>query len=363
MSRDGRATASCYSLRVSAGRGQHEEKPSRDPRRHAGDGGDAADPNAAAYEDEARPDLEQLLISTSRTFALAIPLLPEPTRHEVTVAYLLFRIADTFEDAARWPRQRRIGALADFARLLAQPPPAAETAALARTWASEVPCDQAGYRDLLAELPQVLDAFFALSPAAVELTREHTLRTARGMAAYVARTDERGELRLRDLEELRGYCYVVAGIVGELLTELFLLDSPALAPSAAALRQRSRAFGEGLQLVNILKDSASDAVEGRRYLPEDLPRAAVLALARDSLRTAAEYVLLLQSQGAARGLVAFTALPVALARATLDRVESAGPGTKLTRPEVYAVMQGVHRALDRGEPPLPPVVLPTTTLL
>jgi farnesyl-diphosphate farnesyltransferase len=313
-----------------------------------------SDPNAAAYEDEARPDLEQLLISTSRTFALAIPLLPEPTRREVTIAYLLFRIADTFEDAARWPRHRRIDALDDFGRLLDRPPAPrepGEAAALARTWASEVPCDQTGYRDLLAELPQVLDAFLALSPAAVDLIREHTLRTARGMAAYVARTDERGELRLRDLEDLRGYCYVVAGIVGELLTELFLLDSPALAAGAAALRQRSRAFGEGLQLVNILKDSASDAVEGRRYLPEDLPRAEVLALARESLRTAAEYVLLLQSQGAARGLVAFTALPVALARATLDRVESSGPGTKLTRPEVYALMQGVHRALDRGESP------------
>ncbi len=343
--------ATCYSLRVSAGRGQHDDEPRLDER------------HSAAYEDEARPDLEQLLISTSRTFALAIPLLPEPTRREVTVAYLLFRIADTFEDAARWPRQRRTAALADFARLLANPPAPPEAAALARAWASEVPCDQTGYRDLLAELPQVLDAFFALSPAAVELTREHTLRTARGMAAYVARTDERGELRLRDVDDLRAYCYVVAGIVGELLTELFLLDSPALAPSAAALRRRSRAFGEGLQLVNILKDSASDAVEGRRYLPEDLPRSEVLALARDSLRTAAEYVLLLQSQGAARGLVAFTALPVALARATLDRVEVSGPGTKLTRPEVYAVMQGVHRALDRGEPPLPVIPLPTTTFL
>jgi phytoene/squalene synthetase len=32
-------------------------------------------------------------------FALAIPLLPEPTRNRVGIAYLLFRIADTFEDA------------------------------------------------------------------------------------------------------------------------------------------------------------------------------------------------------------------------------------------------------------------------
>jgi farnesyl-diphosphate farnesyltransferase len=308
-----------------------------------------AEPAGAGYEDEIRPDLEQLLIATSRTFALAIPLLPEPTRREVTLAYLLFRIADTFEDAARWPRARRVGALETFERLLLHPD-RGQIAATARFWAAEVPCDQPGYRDLLAELEQVLDAFFGLAPAAVELIREHTLRTARGMAGFVERTDDNGELRLRDLDDLRGYCYVVAGIVGELLTELFLLGYPGLAASAGALRERSRAFGEGLQLVNILKDSASDAVEGRRYLPGGVQRAEVLALARANLRAAAEYVLILQRQGADRGLVAFTALPVELANATLDRVEAVGPGAKLTRPEVYALAQRVHRALDRGEP-------------
>jgi len=55
--------------------------------------------------------LDDLLEKTSRTFALSIPMLPEPTRRHVGIAYLLFRIADTFEDAARWPRDRRLAAL------------------------------------------------------------------------------------------------------------------------------------------------------------------------------------------------------------------------------------------------------------
>jgi farnesyl-diphosphate farnesyltransferase len=323
----------------------HREPPGSAPGRQ----GTAASSGEA--DDELRPDLEQLLIATSRTFALSIPYLPEPTRRQVTIAYLLFRIADTFEDAASWPRASRIGALATFERLLTHPD-RREIAATAAAWTAEVPCEQPGYRDLLAEVPQVLDAFFALDPAAVELTREHALRTARGMAGFVARTDERGELVLADLDDLHAYCYIVAGIVGELLTELFLLGHPALAAGAAALRQRSRAFGEGLQLVNILKDSAADAVEGRRYLPANLPRREVLALARANLHAAAEYVLLLQRHGAERGLVAFTALPVQLAYATLDRVEAVGPGAKLTRPEVFALVQRLHGALDRGEPPV-----------
>ena len=66
-------------------------------------------------------NLEQMLEETSRTFALCIPLLPTPTRREVTVAYLLFRIADTFEDAASWSRARKLEALQEFAQLLNAP--------------------------------------------------------------------------------------------------------------------------------------------------------------------------------------------------------------------------------------------------
>ena len=296
-----------------------------------------------------RVDLEQLLIATSRTFALAIPLLPEPTRHEVTIAYLLFRIADTFEDAATWPRALRIEALERFVRLLDRPDPGAALD-VARFWAAEVPCDQTAYRDLLAATPEVLDAFFSLRPAAVDLIRGHTRRTAHGMAGFVARTSDQGELRLRDIPDLQDYCYVVAGIVGELLTELFLLERPELAPVADFLRQGSRSFGEGLQLVNVLKDSASDAIEGRRYLPEGVDREEVIDLARSDLDGAAEYVLALQRAGAERGLVAFNALPVHLAYATLDRIQRLGPGSKLTRSEVFLIVQRLHRALDQGDP-------------
>ncbi len=52
--------------------------------------------------------LDDLLLKTSRTFALSIPLLPEPTRREVGIAYLLFRVADTLEDATLWTARRQV---------------------------------------------------------------------------------------------------------------------------------------------------------------------------------------------------------------------------------------------------------------
>jgi farnesyl-diphosphate farnesyltransferase len=294
-------------------------------------------------------DLEELLIASSRTFALAIPHLPEPTRREVTIAYLLFRVADTFEDATSWPRSLRIDALERFGRLL-DFPHRQEIAEVSGRWAAEVPCEKPEYRQLLGALPFVLDSFFALSPEAVALIREHTRRTVRGMAGFVARTTDDGELRLRDVADLQAYCYVVAGIVGELLTELFLLGRPRLARIAPRLRGYARAFGEGLQLVNILKDSAADASQGRRYLPDGVDRGEVTALARRDLHSASEYVISLQEAGAERGLLAFNALPVRLAHATLDRIEQAGPGSKLTRREVFEIIQRMNRALDQNEP-------------
>ncbi len=294
-------------------------------------------------------DLEDLLVKTSRTFALSIPLLPEPTRREVTIAYLLFRIADTFEDAASWSRQQRIDALETFCDLLARPAPEA-TRRQAASWAAGMPIEHRGYQELMAEVPFVLDAFFALGDEARELVHRHTVRTAKGMAGFVARTDDDGELGLVDLQDLRDYCYVVAGIVGEMLTELFLLDRGRLEPIAGDLRARSRPFGEALQLVNILKDSSFDATEGRSYLPPAVGRSEVLALARGDLTAAGEYVLALQQAGAERGLVAFNALPVLLAVATLEKVERRGPGAKISRPVVYRIVKRMDRALDRDQP-------------
>ncbi len=305
-------------------------------------------------------DLDLLLERTSRTFALSIPLLPEPTRREVTVAYLLFRIADTFEDSSSWPRERRIKALKRFCELVerfdgegvagADGAGLAEADRLAGGWAAEMPLSHAGYRELMADAPFVLEQYAGLADEARKLVCRHTVRTAQGMAGFVAGTDDQGRLQLQTLGDLRDYCYVVAGIVGEMLTELFLLGRPALEAIAPYLRERSRWFGEGLQLVNILKDSAADVREGRAYIPAGVDRSEVFALARRDLEAASEYTVALQEAGAPAGLVAFNALPVRLALATLDRVEREGSGAKISRDEVWQIVASLERALDSGEP-------------
>jgi farnesyl-diphosphate farnesyltransferase len=296
--------------------------------------------------------LDDLLLKTSRTFALSIPVLPQPTRREVTVAYLLFRIADTLEDATDWEPSLKLGELDAFGALL-RGGPVVDATGLAARWREHPPLENPGYLELLSDLPAVLEAFESLADTARELVRVHTLRTVERMSDFVRRTrDDRG-LELTDVDELRDYCYAVAGIVGEMLTELFLVGCPRLDSIAPSLRASAAKFGEALQLVNILKDSASDANEGRRYLPAAVDRGEVFALARGDLDDARRYVLDLQRNGAPHGMVAFTALPVLLARNTLDRVERDGPGAKLTRSEVFDIARRLDQALSRDDPAVP----------
>jgi farnesyl-diphosphate farnesyltransferase len=297
-------------------------------------------------------DLDKLLEESSRTFALTIPLLPEPTRREVTIAYLLLRIADTLEDAEGWSGEHKRDELLRFGRLLRQRSPE-DVAAMARRLEADLPTHHPGYLDLLRETPAVFAELDALGPAQREQVIRFALETVEGMAEVVASVDARGRLALRTLDDLRRYCYIVAGLVGEMLTELMLLDAPILAPVAPSLRRSARVFGEGLQLTNILKDCEADAGEGRAFLPPDVPRSEVFALARADLVEAARYVATLQRAKAPEGFLAFTALPVKLAFATLEAVERLGPGAKIGRARVAGAMVDLQAALARAQPLIP----------
>lgn len=293
-------------------------------------------------------DLDDLLRKTSRTFALAIPMLPEPTRAAVSAAYLLFRVADTLEDSTEWPGAARVAALDAFARVIFTFDRNA-VVSLRDRWLARPPCDHAGYLELVGKTDELLERVWSLEPATRSILVHHAARTAEGMASVVARSDEQGRLSLRSISELREYCYIVAGIVGELLTEVFLHDAPQLARERPALETNTRAFGEGLQLVNILKDTAADATDGRTYLPEGVSREEILGIARVDLDAASRYVEALQRGGAPRGYVAFTALSVMLARASLDKLERAGSGAKVSRDDVFRIFAQLDGALDRGD--------------
>ncbi|NOK23590.1 squalene/phytoene synthase family protein [Corallococcus carmarthensis] len=304
---------------------------------------DAPTETALPFRDD---ELADFLERTSRTFALAIPLLDEPLRREVGLGYLLLRVADTLEDAAPWTRDERRQALAAFESLL-QETPGVDAGALSREWLSRPPSENAGYLDLLASTPTLLASLDAIRPEAGAILRHFVLKTVQGMGQVLAGASEGGLLQLGSLQSLRDYCYIVAGLVGELLTELFVLD-PRLAMYAPNLRSLAPLFGEGLQLVNILKDARQDRKEGRVWLPEGVQLQDVERLAGEDLIAAARYVRALHLAGAPRDVLAFTTMPLLLAQATLELLVRDGAGAKVSRAVVSAQLNMLQAALDRG---------------
>lgn len=284
--------------------------------------------------------LAELLTRTSRTFALSIRLLPAPLRQEVSIAYLLLRVADTLEDADLWTPQQRVVALAQLDVLIGVSGATAAKHDSAR-WAAALPCDHEGYLALVSELPLLLDALAQLEPTAQTTIVRHVRRTISGMIKFLTARGAPGNLALTDIHDLRRYCYVVAGIVGEMLTELFVEQGHVPRSEAVTLWEKAASFGEGLQLVNILKDADEDIRQGRSFLPPGIDRTRLFALAHDDLDIADAYVRTLRKSGASWGIVGFTALPIRLARATLHRVAVDGPGAKLTRSEVREHLQHV----------------------
>ncbi len=292
-------------------------------------------------------ELSSLLEKTSRTFAVAIPLLGSSLSHDVGFGYLLFRVIDTLEDASHWPRDRRVEALREAIRLLDDPSVAVARDCSRRWLAAPAASDNPHYTALIAALPRLVAHLSAIEPARRLAIVDHARRTASLMLEFQMQASVDGRVALRSVDQLRRYCYAVAGVVGELLTELFLLAEPRLCASADVLRDLSAVVGEALQLTNILKDAEQDAREGRSLLPPDVGWNAALDLACDDLARSRRYVAELQAAGASGGILAFVVLPLMLSARTLRVLRDLGPGARLARDEVIRAVQELAAAQQR----------------
>jgi farnesyl-diphosphate farnesyltransferase len=218
--------------------------------------------------DDGSSDLEyqdRILPHVSRTFALTIPQLPLDVRTATTSAYLLCRIADTIEDEPEFEPHETLRFLTRLNDVIAG---RAEPAPLAAELASRLSEYSSGYeRDLVQHLDRVIGATRQLAPRQQAAIQRCLDIMSFGMHQFQCTASLRG---LRTLEELDSYCYYVAGVVGEMLTELFCSRSAEIERNVAALRSLAPSFGQGLQMTNILKDMWEDRERGACWLPRDV---------------------------------------------------------------------------------------------
>ena len=208
---------------------------------------------------------DQILARVSRTFALTIPELPGRLRSIVGNAYLLCRIADTIEDDAALTPEVTTRFHQDLNRTVrGKFDPQAFADALTPVLSTRTPDAE---RELVANSHAVMMVTSSFSDRAKASISRCLTIMCRGMPTFQRNVSVAG---LRDLGELNRYCYYVAGVVGEMLTELFCEYSEAIAGREALLMPLAASFGQGLQMTNILKDFWEDRERGVCWLPQDV---------------------------------------------------------------------------------------------
>ena len=254
-----------------------------------------------------------ILGSVSRTFALTIPLLPPSIEKVVGNAYLLCRIVDTIEDAADISAQTKQSLSALFLDAVLGKSPIERFVE---------PCLDAlkNYSnrdelDLIAHTPTVLRILHTCSDQDKEAVSRCVSIMSEGMSYFHGKQNHAG---LQDLAEFERYCYVVAGVVGELLTTIFSNHFPAFKTQIAGHENLAIAFGQALQMTNILKDSPEDKARGVSWKPANVSQADLLKITYQKLQDSLNYILLIPKQE--QGVRRFCFLAFGLAVMTLSKI-------------------------------------------
>jgi farnesyl-diphosphate farnesyltransferase len=231
--------------------------------------------------------LTNLLRDVSRSFYQTLRVLPSGVRAHVGLAYLLARATDTIADTALVPVDDRLAALDRLrARILGTTHEPLGLERFAAPGKDADPGDaSAAERMLLARLEEALAVLAGFAaPDQASIRRVLTIITG-GQELDLQRfgTAGNGSIKALDADaDLDDYTYRVAGCVGEFWTEICRAHLfPNVRVDEAFLRANGVRFGQGLQLVNILRDLPRDLRSGRCYLP--LPALATAGLTPQDL--------------------------------------------------------------------------------
>jgi len=278
---------------------------------------------------------DRILPHVSRTFALTIPQLPLALRGAVTNAYLLCRVADTIEDETVISAAATLGLLHRFVAVLygREPAPGLVQDVLAQLSERTLPAE----RELVLNTGRVIAVTGSLRPP----QRLAIQRCVEVMCAGMHQFQRTASLRgLATMNDLNDYCFYVAGVVGQMLTELFCDYSGDIGRQRAGLQEFAVSFAQGLQMTNILKDVWEDRSRGACWLPQDVftrhgvdlgqltgpggdsrfdaGMRELIGIAHGHLRNALSFTLLIPARE--RGIRRFCLWAIGLAVLTLQRI-------------------------------------------
>ncbi len=303
-----------------------------------------------------------ILRRVSRSFYLSIFLLPKKLRDPVSLGYLLARASDTIADTAELPIELRVEKLRLLAGAIQSEtscdPIAELCASVSRLQNNE------SESALIASLPSCLvwlNGIETLDRKDVQAVLE---KINRGQILDLERfRDPKQIAALETAAELDDYTYLVAGSAGEFWTRLcFRYLKKFSSRGEAEMLDLGKRYGQGLQLINILRDAGDDLRAGRCYFPrQELTAVALEPLqilrepqrfqpiyrkwrekAEQGIKAGTEYAREIRS----RRIRVATVLPALIGARTLALLHDAGATMlhrhiKVSRKEVRAIVRSL----------------------
>jgi farnesyl-diphosphate farnesyltransferase len=305
-----------------------------------------------------------ILPKVSRTFALNIGKLEGDIFRAVLLGYLLFRIADTFEDTEHQDEGEKVKALHEYSEVFKGDKGLGQRLALYESlrfrWKED-----SEEKNLVENGYRVLRCYFDIPEYYRRIIDPLVAETAEGMAGFQERKQGSPHkiFQLTDSNDLEDYCYYVAGVVGVMLTKIFC-QREGIDRVRTQLEKFQVQFGIALQLINILKDYRGDIARGWCYIPMaiteryqiDLDNIGVLShwqrrgVVQDMvhhivpyLDSTLQYIKLLPL--AEDSIRMFCVIPFTLGYRTLIEIVQMS-GDKISREEVTRLMEKSHSYVE-----------------
>lgn len=202
------------------------------------------------------------LENLSRSFSFCIRELFSPAREWVALSYLLCRVIDFIEDSPWSDQSLQLEAFQLFKIFLKKPPSEKQFLSWLHYFPKQLIDSE---RKLLFDLSILLEDKKQLPSEIEETLTQTAISMIDGMIYFLSKYKKEDKLILPSLPVTNRYCYVVAGIVGELLSKIFSYLIEDFRLTTTLLNQSVR-FGLFLQKINLLKDKTEDEAAGRFYI-------------------------------------------------------------------------------------------------
>ena len=218
--------------------------------------------------------LETWMNRVSRSFAVVVAALEEPLRSYMAAAYILCRVIDNIEDCTApidWKKAR----FKEVIQMTMEPQLAGD---ILKSWDTGIWTglteDEINLMSSKNGLP-LWRVFYQFPDEVKRIIGYWVGQMIEGMshltdAAYPPKFKKHDGIQvLAGYEDYDQYCYIVAGTVGNLSTNLVILHYHLSGFVADQLIKFSQACGRGLQKTNIVKDFRDDVSRGICYLPDE----------------------------------------------------------------------------------------------